>query len=147
MTATLHDRFLARYRVQEDGCWVWTGSMNGHGYGTLYLGGRGPRTIGAHKYAFLALRGPYDLTLDLDHLCRNRACVNPDHLEPVTRQVNLNRSPIGNLAKTHCPHGHEYAGDNLIRDSRGSRFCRTCMNERSRAYKARKRSARRSPRP
>jgi hypothetical protein len=73
--------------------------------------------------------------MDLDHLCRNRCCVNPAHLEPVTRKVNLGRSPLvgrgagtAQTAKTHCPQGHEYTPENT-RIARGKRYCKTCHRD------------------
>ena len=136
---SLHERFLSKVQQGADGeCWEWTGAKFTTGYGNLFI--RGGQCMVAHRYSWLAHRGPYDQRLDLDHLCRNRGCVNPDHLEPVTRQVNLNRSPIGNLAKTLCPHGHEYDEANTYRDARGSRFCRACMRKRGQEYRARKRA-------
>ncbi len=84
------ERLLARYEVQSNGCWQWTGTYAGTGYGQI---GRQGRTIGAHRAMWEhALHRPVPEGLDLDHLCRNKGCVNPDHLEPVTRSENIRRA-------------------------------------------------------
>ena len=109
------------------GCWVWQRSVRGDGYGQLWL--VGDRRPLAHRYG-----------LQLDHLCRNRGCVNPAHLEPVTRKENVLRG-VGfaaqNARKTHCPRGHEYDEANTyLRPGRGSRHCRTCDREKRREQRA-----------
>lgn len=88
-------RFWTKVHLpSDDGCWVWTASQNGTGYGALTIAGA--RKL-AHRLAYAHLVGPIPDGLDLDHLCRNRMCVNPAHLEPVTRRENLRRSPL-----LHC---------------------------------------------
>lgn len=110
---------------KTDSCWLWTGSLHSLGYARAWVDGT---RVYAHRYAYEETVGPIPDGLDLDHLCRVRHCVNPDHLEPVTRAENLRRSPSQvsavNARKTHCPQGHEYSG----RDKRGWRECRTCRN-------------------
>jgi HNH endonuclease len=107
----------------------------GNGYGMITVGGV---RWAAHRYSYTQLVGPIPEGLDLDHLCRNRPCCNPAHLEPVTRSENLKRGNVGvwakehNGKKTHCPSGHEYSGDNLYIHPRGSRCCRACTNARQR---------------
>ena len=81
-------------RKTEHGCWVWLGAKMRNGYGQLVVGGV---HYAAHRYAYQELVGAIPAGLDLDHLCRNRACTNPDHLEPVTRSENLLRG----LKRTH----------------------------------------------
>ena len=97
----------------NSGCWLWAASLDGKGYGQVSINGR-PRR--AHRVVYEYERGPIPAGLDLDHKCRNPICVNPDHLEPVTRGENLRRG-IGNRAalhaKTHCPNGHEYKADSF----------------------------------
>lgn len=108
-------------------CWVWTAALDQDGYGTCRRGG----TKRAHRVAYEELVGPIPDGLVVDHLCRNRACVNPLHLEPVTNRVNLLRGDTAaarNAAKTHCPQGHEYTDANTQRKSNGARICRTCSN-------------------
>lgn len=108
-------------------CWNWD-SLDYGGYGRVTSAGHSQI---AHRAVWQILRGEVPEGLQLDHLCRNRRCVNPDHLEPVTGVVNLRRSPITvnsiNLAKTECPSGHPYSGSNLlIRTNRKGQF-RTCL--------------------
>ena len=74
--------------VTESGCWIWTGALSKNGYGNVHIR---PKNMVAHKAVYLLLRGPVPEGLDLDHLCRVRCCVNPYHLEPVTRFINLQR--------------------------------------------------------
>lgn len=120
----------------ESGCWLWTGQVDAAGYGRW-----GARTTGsrlAHRRVYELVVGRIPVGLVLDHLCRVRHCVNPEHLEPVTQRENLRR---GNgwaglqARKTHCPSGHPYEGDNLLVDGRGHRQCRECR----RAAQARRR--------
>lgn len=131
----------------QEGCWLWTGGKNGRGYGKFYANGK---TYFAHRVAWLMLQGPITGEV-LDHLCRTPACVNPAHLEPCSNRENIRRGRAGeyNRRKTHCPKGHPYSGENLLRVNRHrgpaagkvQRECRTCWRERCRkasaAYQAR----------
>lgn len=120
------------YVIDGNGCWEWVGARSA-GYGGIMVGGK---RVGAHRYVYEQLVGQIPKGLSLDHLCRNHACVNPDHLEPVTHRVNVLRG-IGeaakNAAKTYCKRGHE-----LERDRRGRRWCRTCHRDHQRASRLRK---------
>ena len=105
-----------------DDCWTWAGARYTHGYG---YHSDGTARIPAHRWAYEHLIGPIPEGLVLDHLCHNRACVNPWHLDPVTTLVNNRRTE--SATKTHCVHGHRLAGNNLYRHpTHGRRGCRTC---------------------
>ena len=103
-------------------CWQWMASL-AKGYGQFW---NGERRQMAHLWAWENLVGPRDEAMDLDHLCRNRKCVNPDHLEPVSRGENLHRGAHRNKVKTHCPQGHPYDDENTLVYN-GWRFCRACQ--------------------
>ena len=108
------------------GCWEWTGSLNNKGYGQV---GHGGKTSSTHRVAYTLLVGAIPDGLHIDHLCRNRSCCNPDHLEAVPLRTNTLRGvsfAAANAVKTHCRKGHEYTAENTYVDSRGSRSCRTC---------------------
>jgi len=124
----------ARYAHPDLGspCWMWQACKTTAGYGNV--GWRG-KMVYAHRLVFELLARPILAGLELDHLCRVHRCVNPAHLEPVTHAENMRRGQGGRLcrSKTLCPQGHPYAGENLRVNPRGSRECRTCRRENSRA--------------
>lgn len=132
-------KFWASVAVLESGCWEWTGVRYPTGYGQPPFTGEGHQAGYVHRVSYRWLVGAIPDGLTIDHLCRNRACVNPDHLEAVSQRVNTLRSPIAvaaiNARKTHCIHGHPFSSENtyLRRQSNGhwSRACRTCGRERN----------------
>jgi hypothetical protein len=126
--ATVEWRFFTRVRQVGD-CWQWH-KTDPNGYGTLF------QRMLPHRWAYEFLRAAIPDGLELDHLCRNRRCVNPWHLEPVTRRVNAQRG-VG--SKEACVNGHPYTEENTYRDpSRGKRGCRMCRQAANHRYAARK---------
>lgn len=123
----LPPRFWAKVRVAESGCWEWMASKGSNGYGRFGDGWKKSPKL-SHRASYEALTGPIPDGLVIDHLCRNRGCVNPDHLEPVTIGENVRRGDSGALGrnKTHCPHGHAYTPANTWIASSGGRACREC---------------------
>ena len=115
------------------GCWLWAGGRGSHGYGQVYYN---KTDMLAHRASWNAFRGEIPKGLDLDHKCRQRMCVNPDHLDPVTRKENLRRGLRGVLT-TACPHGHPYVEGNLKSRKDGTRDCLTCHRERQKRYSRR----------
>jgi len=130
------ERFVIRH--DADGCWEFTSSIC-DGYGYFWFNGR---SIRAHIWSYEHHVGPVPDGLELDHLCRNRACVRPDHLEPVTDQENsLRGDTIAAFyaARTHCANGHEYSPQNVRPRGTGGRDCRRCLTIRTQRYRANKR--------
>lgn len=123
---TIADRFAARIGVRHDGCWEWLGARS-DGYGRIQIAGRSCRT---HRVAYEMFAGPIPEGMALDHLCRNRSCCNPAHLEVVTWGENNRRTAHYNALKTHCPNGHPYDEFNTYHHSDGSRECQVCKRAR-----------------
>lgn len=129
------ERFWSRVDATPgEGCWLWLGNPTNRGYGALNVL---DHTVPAHRFSYELHFGPIPDGYEIDHLCRNRLCVNPSHLEPVTHRENLLRGTgfaAVNAAKTHCPHGHEYTPENTYNSPhpQGGRICRTCKRARDR---------------
>lgn len=125
----LSNRFWSKVDdSSENGCWPWTGGTSPKGYGRFYIEGR---QYQAHRVAYELLAGPIPDGLVIDHLCRRPACCNPFHMEPVSNRENVLRGDTfcaRNHAKTHCPKGHPYSGDNLNVRGRDRR-CRICERD------------------
>lgn len=141
-------RFNEKVAAGENGCVVWAGGLNGAGYGQFYIGRTSYDQTGkgyAHRWAYEHFVGPIPDGLVIDHLCRNRRCVNPYHLDPVTQRENLMRgdSPSSEFAITlFCPAGHMYdARNTYTHPHKGYRACRTCGRERARARAQAKRKS------
>lgn len=119
------------------GCWLWTGSISSGGYGRHW--DNGPKY--AHRISWEMINGAIPAEMTIDHLCRNRACVNPEHMEVVPMMVNTLRGSgptAANAKKTHCSHGHAYTAENTIYYTNKSsksrtlrRVCRSCVSRKS----------------
>jgi len=135
----LPPRLLQKILVLPNGCWQWIAGKDGNGYGKVRWGPE-HRIRKAHAVVWeIAHDEPVPDDIEPDHLCRNRACVRPDHLEFVTHQVNMLRGETvaaTAAARTHCQAGHPLEGANLMRTRRGYRYCKTCNN----AYQRRRRA-------
>lgn len=130
------DRLMAKVQpVPWSGCWLWTGYIDQLDYGQFAFGGKVKK---AHRVSYELHRGPIPLGLEIDHLCRVRCCVNPDHLEAVTRSENIRRGTGPDLLRvsrraraatvTHCPQGHPYDEANTKWISQYKRACRACQS-------------------
>ena len=120
------------------GCWEWQGSKNGGGYGVLE---RNNKRLAAHRFFYENIVGKIPTGLEIDHLCRNRKCVNPKHLEPVTHSENVRRGCLAH-PKKHCKKKHPYVTGNIyiIKGRKGFTYkrCKKCQLENQRTYRANK---------
>ncbi len=127
------EEFLSSRIEEKGGCWIWKGKISPSGYGVL--------SPLAHRLIFSLLKGEIEDGLVLDHLCRNRSCCNPDHLEAVTSAVNVLRGealPAQYAKRTHCKYGHPFDADNTYfypsPNKKLGRLCKTCRNERKKRF-------------
>lgn len=129
---TLSERFMEKVSVNETtGCWEWTAYIDPSGYGRFTVDGDHKAQL-AHRVSYELHVGPIANGMTLDHLCRNRACANPSHLEQVTLTENKRRGESVaaiNARKTHCKRGHEFTERNTRISKDGSRACRACGRE------------------
>lgn len=130
-TSIAHRLSAAVEKVTESGCWIWMG-REWRGYGLLSVKSKNTR---AHRISYEVHIGPIPDGMIVCHSCDVRSCINPDHLWIGTVKDNNNdalqkgRQRNGNMGKTHCPKGHEYAGPNLVIREQGRRGCKVCRNE------------------
>lgn len=132
------DRMAEKFDVVDD-CWIWNSATRpgrGATYGVFTVGSivdDTRKSIQAHRALWVEVVGPIPEGYELDHLCRNGLCINPDHLEPVLPRENKRRADgwAGiNARKSHCLRGHPLSGQNLSVDYRGHRRCKRCDNQR-----------------
>lgn len=121
---SLGELLLRHIDVDPKGCWLWTAKITKGGYGSV-----SGKSLLAHRVSYATYKGAIPKGLVIDHLCRVKSCINPDHLEAVTQKENLRRRDIAlgmATAKTHCPKGHEYNEVNTYVSPQNRRSCRTC---------------------
>src|SRR3990167_7896641 len=134
----------SKIQIDIRGCWNWTGTINEKGYALYFWQENGKsKHCRVHRLMYEILVGPIPPGLTLDHLCRNRRCVNPSHLEAVTHKVNVLRGisfSAVNAKKTHCIRGHEFTSENtyLPPGHKNYRVCRACISIRQTRYLKRK---------
>lgn len=125
----------------NSGCQLWVGGVGSSGYGVFW---NGEKTVSAHRFSYEFNCGVIPDNLVIDHICRNRLCVNPEHMRIVTTRTNVLENSEGrcaaNLRKTHCKNGHEFTEKNTRRNGSG-RKCIECDRKNALRYKARKRLA------
>jgi hypothetical protein len=141
MIAATVERFITKINFIEDGCWIWTRATDGNGYGVFQLEGR---ARASHRLAYELWNGPIPNGLCLDHLCRVKRCVNPDHLEAVSYRENTLRgiSPVArNASATVCKNGHPLTPANtrctIGKEQTLKRACRQCLILTKRRWRAR----------
>lgn len=136
---TIYQRIAERITIDENGCWIWNGAKIPAGYGHIRIKGRDKYT---HIVMFELTKGDIPAGLELDHLCRNRACCNPEHLEAVTHKVNINRGSrnhgkrfrkiilVNGIPVPICKNGHLLTPDNVISENRGTKTrCLICRRK------------------
>ncbi|MGW5518483.1 HNH endonuclease signature motif containing protein [Nocardia africana] len=140
---SLIQKLYANTEFVPQGCWNWTRAKSAAGYGVVRPAGS-KQVVYTHRASFEFHRGPIPTGMDIDHLCRNRACCNPTHLEAVTHQVNMLRAPFTALDlhrnKTHCVNGHEFTPENTYQ-ARSQRRCKTCRKASDAARYLRRKAA------
>jgi hypothetical protein len=130
---TAEERFDAKVSVTAGGCHEWHGYVDAKGYGVFGVGGR--KLMKAHRYSYARAHGEVPSGLQLDHVCRNRRCVNPAHLEPVTSRENTIRGNLARGPAGACSKGHTMDAANTYVTSRGRRECRACRAAAQRRFR------------
>jgi hypothetical protein len=140
---TIYDKIAEKYIIDDNGCWLWQKTMGMDGYSRITIAGK---IQSLHRVMYIHAKGKIPAGLVIDHLCRVRHCINPDHLEAVTSGENVMRG-IGptarNKQKTHCIRGHELIAKNLAVSElkKGHRICKICIMIRYRKYQERNKNA------
>jgi hypothetical protein len=137
----IKNRFESKYFVAPDGCWLWLDSLS-RGYGQFYVETKNDKRVivAAHRFSYELAKGFISDNLVIDHLCRQRSCVNPHHLEPVTSKENVLRGeglPAINSQKTSCKRGHEFTEENTY-VYKNMRSCRKCTYNKIRSFRDKK---------
>lgn len=134
-----HFRLLSKVSVVESGCWEWQGYKKKSGYGEMSINNK---LFIVHRLSYSVFKKPIDENLVIDHICRNRSCINPEHLREVTQKENVLENSLSiqsvNSKKTHCKNGHEFSVENMIYNPTG-RECKICRYFRSNSRRRNKR--------
>mgnify|MGYP001572228155 CR=1 FL=1 len=143
---SVRERFDEKWVPEPNtGCWLWTAGLDRGRYG-VFEGAGHSRTRKAHRWAWVLYRGPIPEGMYLDHICRTRCCVNPDHLRAVTPYMSVTENSVNHVAaqakQTHCLRGHPLSGTNLLPWSFPRRRCRECYEFRRRKYEIRAKTVR-----
>ena len=142
----IEERFWSKVR-KTNGCWLWTACSTSGNYGQFWVSGRHHL---AHRVAYEFMHGPIPKGLVIDHICRNPACVRPDHLRAVTQRQNLLHGPtiiVAEISRTECRKGHPLSGKNLRITKEGWRECLACTRARWKRAEVNKAAVRRANRP
>lgn len=126
----IYERFSKFYTVNPNGCWNWNGNKDKDGYGFFWVAEK-KQSVRAHRWAYEYYISKIEEGMTIDHLCRVKNCVRPEHLEVVTNQENTRRRDAD---KTHCLHGHVYNEENVSTNNQGSRYCKICRNRAVKKY-------------
>lgn len=127
-----HERFLSKIRINKNSeCWEWQLRLSDGGYGIFSIKGEDYK---AHRVSYAIFNGNISNTMDIDHKCRNRSCVNPEHLRNVPRSINITENSLApaceNNTKKCCKYGHEFTPENIVkvicRSGKEGRKCRQC---------------------
>lgn len=132
MDAAALRKYVTDRCIMGDGCWEWQLSKGNHGYPQGCL----PKETGqavslAHRMSYMGFKGEIESGMQIDHLCKNKNCVNPDHLEQVTQQLNIRRQFSGMEDTALCARGHD---PSWFLNSKGRRECRECRRHSQAKY-------------